>query len=251
MKILIIEDEALAAERLEEMLAEIDPSFEIAAKLGSIKESTEWLMENYADLIFLDIQLSDGISFTIFEKVKTRTPVIFTTTYDQYAIKAFELNSIAYLLKPISSKQLEDAIAKFKSFKTAYAIDVNALSELFMQKKQDYKERFLIQIGQKYKKIDVQDIAYFYASDTGINLKTLSGASYPVDFPIEKIESMINPNHFFRINRKLLISQNSISNMTAYSRGRIKISLIPEIESEIDAIVSIDRSADFKRWLNK
>ena len=155
MKILIIEDEALAAERLEEMLAEIDPSLEIAAKLGSIKESTEWLKENHADLIFLDIQLSDGISFTIFEKVKTRTPVIFTTTYDQYAIKAFELNSIAYLLKPISSKHLEDAIAKFKSFKTAYAIDVNALSELFIQKKPDYIERFLIQIGQKYKKIDV------------------------------------------------------------------------------------------------
>ncbi len=251
MRVLIIEDEELAAERLEEMLSEIDPSLEIVAKLGSIKESVEWLREDYADLIFLDIQLSDGISFTIFEKVKTRTPVIFTTTYDQYAIKAFELNSIAYLLKPISRNNLEEAINKFKSFKTAYAIDLNTLSDFFTQKRCTYKERFLIQIGQKYKKIEVQDIAYFYASDSGINIKTMSGVSYPVDLPIEKIESMVNPNQFFRINRKLLISHGSISNMTAYSRGRIKVSLLAEAESEIDAIVSIDRSGDFKKWLNK
>ncbi|MDD2492033.1 MAG: LytTR family DNA-binding domain-containing protein [Bacteroidales bacterium] len=251
MKILIIEDELLAAERLEEMLNEIDPSFKVVARLGSIKESVEWLQENYADLIFLDIQLSDGISFTIFEKVKTRTPIIFTTAFDQYAIKAFELNSIAYILKPINKASLEEGIAKFQSLKVAYSFDVKAISELLAPREKEYKERFLIQIGQRYSKIDIKDIAYFYASDTGINLKTFSGAYYPVDLTMDKIESLIDPSLFFRINRKLLISHNSISNMTAYSRGRIKITLNPEFDSETDAIVSIDRSGDFKRWLDK
>ena len=187
MKILIIEDELLAAERLEEMLNEIDPSFKVVARLGSIKESVEWLQENYADLIFLDIQLSDGISFTIFEKVKTRTPIIFTTAFDQYAIKAFELNSIAYILKPINKASLEEGIAKFQSLKVAYSFDVKAISELLAPREKEYKERFLIQIGQRYSKIDIKDIAYFYASDTGINLKTFSGAYYPVDLTMDKL----------------------------------------------------------------
>ncbi len=251
MKILIVEDEQLAAERLEEMLNEIDPSIRILAKLGSIKETVHWLQDNYADLIFLDVQLSDGISFTIFEKVKTNTPVIFTTAFDKYAVKAFELNSIAYLLKPINKRNLEDALSKFNTFKTPYTIDPEALSLLFEKRNTGYKERFLIQIGQRYSKIDVDEIAYFYSSDTGINLKTFSGAYYPVDMTMDKIVSVVNPAKFFRINRKLLISHNSIINMVAYSRGRIKITLKPEFENDTEAIVSIDRSSDFKRWLDK
>lgn len=251
MKILIIEDEALAADRLEEMLKETDPSLKIVAKLGSVKESVKWLNSNFADLIFLDIQLSDGISFSIFEKVKTRTPIIFTTTYDQYAIKAFDLNSIAYLLKPISKRHLETALNKFKSVKAAYAVDPGVLSEMFVQYKADYKERFLIQVGQRYAKIGVKEIAYFYATANGINLRTFAGVTYPVDYTIDKIEDMVNPGSFFRINRKLLISHESIVGMTAYSRGRIKVALTPEFEKEIEAIVSIDRSSEFKKWLDK
>lgn len=251
MKVLIIEDESLAADRLEEMLMETDPSVNVVGKLGSVKESIEWLSRNFADLIFLDIQLSDGISFSIFEEVKTRTPIIFTTTYDQYAIKAFELNSLAYLLKPIGKRQLEEALTKFNSIKAAYAFDPSTLSDFFVQYKTEYKERFLIQVGPRYTKVEISDVAYFYASGMGINLRTFSGNSYPVDHTIDKIESMINPGTFFRINRKLLISHASISGMTAYSRGRIKIALVPEFGNEIDTIVSIDRSSDFKKWLDK
>ncbi len=251
MDVLIIEDESLAADRLEEMLLEVDSNVNIVGKLGSVKESVAWLSRNFADLIFLDIQLSDGISFSIFEKIKTRTPIIFTTTYDQYAIKAFEVNSLAYLLKPIGKRQLEEALVKFKSVKAAYAIDSGTLSDIFVQYKTEYKERFLIQVGQRYTKIEIKDIAYFYSSDMGINLRTFSGNTYPVDYTIDKLESMINPDLFFRINRKLLISHASISGMTAYSRGRIKIVLVPEFQNEIEAIVSIDRSSEFKRWLDK
>lgn len=250
MRVLIIEDEVLAAERLEEMLYEIDPSVKVVAKIGSISESVEWLKANNADLIFLDIQLSDGLSFTIFDEIKVSSPVIFTTTYDQYAIKAFDLNSIAYLLKPISQKKLEESIKKFKSLKTAFAIDIAALSEMLNRKEGRYKERILLQIGQNYKKIEVSDIAYFYAVDSGIYVRTFSGASYPIDFPLEKVETMFDPEIFFRINRKLLISHKAIGHMVAYSRGRIKITLNPMIEDELDAIVSINRSAEFKKWMD-
>lgn len=251
MKVLIIEDEVLAAERLEEMLHEIDPSINVAAKTGSITESVQWLKSNIADLIFLDIQLSDGLSFTIFDEVKITTPIIFTTTYDQYAIKAFELNSVAYLLKPISQKRLAESIQKFKSLKTAFAIDLSALSQMMGRKESRYKERLLIQIGPNYKKVDVTEIAYFYATDAGIYVRTFNGNSYPIDFPLEKVENMFDPEMFFRINRKLLISHKAIGNMVAYSRGRIKISLNPEIEDELDAIVSINRSGEFKKWMDK
>lgn len=250
MRVLIIEDEVLAAERLEEMLYEIDPSVKVVAKIGSISESVIWLRANSADLIFLDIQLSDGLSFTIFDEIKVSSPVIFTTTYDQYAIKAFDLNSIAYLLKPISSKKLEESIQKFKSLKTAFAIDISALSEMLGKKENRYKERILLQIGQNYKKIEVSDIAYFYAVDSGIYVRTFSGASYPIDFPLEKVETMFDPEMFFRINRKLLISHKSICHMIAYSRGRIKITLNPVVEDELDAIVSINRSGEFKKWMD-
>ncbi|HCT95128.1 MAG: DNA-binding response regulator [Bacteroidetes bacterium GWE2_39_28] len=251
MRVLIIEDEVLAAERLEEMLYEIDPSVKVVAKIGSISESVEWLKANNADLIFLDIQLSDGLSFTIFDEIKVSSPVIFTTTFDQYAIKAFDLNSIAYLLKPISHKKLEESIQKFKSLKTAFAIDIAVLSEMLNRKEGRYKERILLQIGQNYKKIEVSDIAYFYAVDSGIYVRTFSGTSYPIDFPLEKVESMFNPEMFFRINRKLIISHKSIGHMIAYSRGRIKITLNPEIEDELDAIVSINKSGEFKKWMDK
>jgi DNA-binding LytR/AlgR family response regulator len=251
MRVLIIEDELLAAERLEEMLLEIDPSIKITAKIGSISESVEWLKRNIADLIFLDIQLSDGLSFSIFDEIKITTPIIFTTTYDQYAIKAFDLNSIAYLLKPISKARLTEAIQKFKSMKTAFAIDISAITEILGKKDGKYKERLLIQIGPNYKKVEVADIAYFYATESGIYLRTFSGASYPVDFPLEKVETMFDPELFFRINRKLLITHKAIGHMVAYSRGRIKISLTPEIDDELDAIVSINRSSEFKKWMDK
>ena len=250
MNVLIVEDESLAAEKLEHMLNEVDPSINVLAKCGSIKESAKWLMEHTADLIFLDIQLSDGISFSIFEQVTINTPVIFTTAYDQYAIRAFQLNSVAYLLKPIRKSDLAESLRKFQTLKSAFSIDFDTLLAGIQGHEPDYKKRFLIQIGEKIRKIEVAEIAYFYVLEKGIYLKTFQGNSYPVEFTLDKLETMLNPEKFFRINRKYIVNMDSIANMVAYSRGRIKLELKPKTDDEFDAIVSVDRSSDFKKWLN-
>jgi DNA-binding LytR/AlgR family response regulator len=251
MNVLIIEDEIFAAEKLADMLHEIDPKINVLAKMGSITESVKWLMQNNADLIFLDIQLSDGISFSIFEQVTVNTPVIFTTAYDQYAIKAFQLNSIAYLLKPIRTADLAESLKKYKSLKSAFHIDFETLLTNIQGKEPAYKKRFLIQIGEKIRKVEVTETAYFYSLDKGIYLHTFEGKSYPVEFTLDKLETLLNPSSFFRINRKFLVNMDSISKMVAYSRGRVKLELKPKPEDDFDTIVSIDRSLDFKKWLSE
>ncbi len=250
MNVLIIEDESLAAEKLENMLLEINPSIKVLAKIGSIAESTKWLFNYSADLIFLDIQLSDGISFSIFEQIAINTPIIFTTAYDQYAIKAFQLNSIAYLLKPIRKSDLEESLKKYQTLKTAFTIDFEQLLANIQGREPDYKKRFLIQIGDKIRKFEVTEIAYFFVLDKGVYLRTFQGNSYPIEYSLDKLESLLNPASFFRINRKYLVNMDSISNMIAYSRGRVKLELKPKTDDEFDSIVSIDRSGEFKKWLN-
>ncbi|MDA3815849.1 MAG: LytTR family DNA-binding domain-containing protein [Prolixibacteraceae bacterium] len=250
MNTIIIEDEKFAAEKLETTLLEIDPSIIITAKLGSIKESVKWLLQNTADLIFLDIQLSDGISFSIFDQVNVSTPIIFTTAYDQYAIQAFNLNSISYLLKPIRKRDLEESLHKYHKLKSAFSIDFESLLAQIQGKKPEYKKRFLIQIGEKIKKVEVAEIAYFYVLDKGAFLRTRKGNIFPVDYTLDKLESQLDPAHFFRINRKYLVHIDAISKMVAYSRGRIKLELTPKADDEFETIVSIDRSANFKKWLN-
>src|SRR5690606_4197222 len=232
------------------MLHEIDPKIKVLAKLGSITESAKWLMQNTADLIFLDIQLSDGISFSIFQQVTVNTPVIFTTAFDQYAIRAFQLNSIAYLLKPIRTSDLAESLKKYNSLKSAFHIDFETLLANIQGKEPEYKKRFLIQIGEKIRKVEVSETAYFYSLDKGIYLQTFEGKSYPVEFTLDKLESLLNPASFFRINRKFLVNMDSISKMVAYSRGRVKLELKPKPEEDFDTIVSIDRSSDFKKWLS-
>lgn len=250
MNVLIIEDESLAADKLERMLKEVDTSVNILAKLGSIKDSVKWLFQNTADLIFLDIQLSDGISFSIFEQVTVNTPVIFTTAFDQYAVKAFQLNSISYLLKPVRKTDLADSIKKYKNLKSAFSIDFDLLLANIQGRNPDYKKRFLIQVGEKIKKIEVTEIAYFYVLEKGVYMRTFQGNSYSVEYTLDKLEAILNPSSFFRINRKYLVSMDSIANMVAYSRGRVKLDLKPNADDELETVVSIDRSADFKKWLN-
>jgi len=250
MRVLIVEDETIAADKLERMLNDVDPSIEVAGKTGSIKESVRWLLENQVDLIFLDIQLSDGISFKIFEQIPVNTPVIFTTAYDQYAIKAFQLNSISYLLKPVRKSDLEESLHKFRQLRSAFSIDFDALLSQLQGKDPEFKKRFLIQIGEKIRKIEVADVAYFYVLEKAVYLKTREGQSYPVEYPLDKLENLIDPSRFFRINRKYLVSMDSIANMVAFSRGRVKLELKPDASEEFDTIVSIERSPDFKKWLN-
>lgn len=250
MKVLIIEDESLAAEKLEELLLEIDPTIQVLARLGSIKESVQWFIHHTADLIFLDIQLSDGISFSIFEQVSVNTPVIFTTAFNQYAIKAFQLNSISYLLKPVRKSELTESLDKFQGLKSAFTIDFDSLMAHIQGREPGFKKRFLIQIGEKIKKIEVSEIAYFYVFEKGIYIKTFQGKSYPVEYTLDGLETVVDPSRFFRINRKFLVNMDAISNMIAYSRSRVKLDLEPAAENNQDTIVSIDRSADFKKWLN-
>lgn len=251
MKAIIIEDEKVAAERLEKMLKEVASDLNVIAKLVSIQDSVDWLKKNQCDIIFLDIQLSDGISFSIFEKVTVKTPIIFTTAYDQYAIKAFDLNSISYLLKPIRKKELEESLKKLENLKSAFSIDFESLLSGIQGKKPDYKKRFLIQVGDKLKKIESTDIAYFYALEKSVFIKTLQNTSCAVDYTLDALETLLDPGQFFRINRKYIVNIQSISEMIAYSRGRVKLNLKPPADDELDTIVSIDRSQKFKKWMNQ
>ncbi len=249
MNYLIIEDEKIAAEKLEEMLKEVQPECTILAKIGSVKESVKWLMRNKADLIFLDIQLSDGLSFNIFEKLSVSTPVIFTTAFDQYAIKAFELNSISYLLKPIKKNDLKKSLEKFFQLKTSLTIDFESLITSFHNEKPQYKKRFLISIGNTLKKLDVKDVAFFYALDKSVFSKTFSNKTLPNDHSLDALEALLDPKTFFRINRKYLVNIEAIQRMETWSRSRIKLHLQPDIHGELDSVVSISRSAEFKKWI--
>lgn len=251
MNVLIVEDEALAADRLEKILKEITPDITVLAKLGSVKDSVKWLMLNTADLIFLDIQLSDGLSFSIFDQVSVQTPVIFTTAYDQYAIKAFQLNSVSYLLKPVRKSDLAESLQKYKSLKSAFSIDFGVLLSALQGNKPEYRSRFLIQVADKFRKVEVEEIAYFYAAERNVFVTTLDGHSYALDISLDNLATSLDPSLFFRINRKYIVSMNSISKMFAWSRSRIKLVLIPHADDEMDSIVSIDRTSDFKKWMNK
>lgn len=251
MKALIIEDEAVAANRLEKQLDEVAPEIKVLAKIGSIKDAVKWLTVNSSDLIFLDIQLSDGISFSIFEQVSIDTPVIFTTAYDQYSIKAFELNSIAYLLKPIRKKDLSESLQKLQKLKSAFSIDFGQLLAEMQGAKPEYKKRFVIQIGNKIKMVETADVAFFYAMEKSVFMKTFGGSSYPLEFSLDKLENLIDSSKFFRINRKYLVNMDAIESMTAWSRSRVKLKMNPAADDEMETIVSVDRSPEFKEWLNK
>lgn len=251
MNILIVEDESLAADRLEEMLIKVDPDCNVMAKLSSVQQSALWLSQNSPDLIFLDIQLSDGSAFNIFDQVDVTIPIIFTTAYDQYAIKAFEVNSIAYLLKPIRTDELEASLKKYNSMASAFNVDVDRLMASYLDRNQTYKNRFLIRIGDIYKTVECDDIAYFYSMEKSVFLKTIDGKTLPVEYSLDALEEMLDPAVFFRINRAYLVHLSAIKRMEAWSRGRVKLHLEPEVKTDSDTIVSIGRSTEFKDWLGQ
>ncbi len=251
MNVLIVEDEAVAVKRLEKILTEVAPEINVIARTGSVKESVRWLMKNKPDLIFMDIQLSDGISFNIFDQLDVTMPVIFTTAYDQYAIKAFEANSLGYLLKPVRSSELKRALEKYNSFYKGSATDFNALWEQIRTQKPAYKQRFMVQRGEKILHVSTSEMAYMYAIQKDVFATTFDNKSYALDFTLEKLSGMLDPEMFFRINRKFIININAIDSMVARSRGRIKVNLNPPADDPEEAVVSVDRSPDFKKWLDK
>lgn len=257
MKILIIEDEPLGAETLEQYLAEIDPSIVVAGITESIKSSVEWLQNNPApEIILMDIELADGQSFEIFNLVKITSAVIFTTSYDEYALKAFKVNSIDYLLKPIKKAELEKAIDKYRQLKELFAgndsgMNIESLlSDLRLQQSKTQRNRFLVKQGQRLVSVEVDDIAYFFAEGRLSYFCTWNKNKYVVDYTMEELESMLNPQTFFRANRSYIIHIKSVLQIHNYFNGKLKLDIKPAIEKD-EVVISREKAAAFKDWMGK
>lgn len=251
--VLIIEDEPQAAKRLETLITELIPQVKIAAKIDSVNKSVRWLIENpQPDLIFMDIQLADGVSFQIFEQCQVKSPVIFTTAYDAYALKAFKVNSIDYILKPVDRDDLEGALKKLE-FLAARRDDTAAMiasiGEAVKMLTKKYKTRFVLKIGEHLKAIEVNDIHYFLSMEKTTFAKINDGRKHILDFTLDELEDVIDPQRFFRINRKYIISAGAIQDMVSYTNSRIK--LILKGSDDTDIIVARERVQEFKDWLDR
>jgi two-component system response regulator LytT len=252
-KALIIEDEKPAARRLQRMVEE--NNLEVVDLLHSVSQSITWFESHPApDLIFLDIQLSDGISFEIFEKIKINSPIIFTTAYDSYTLKAFKLNSIDYLLKPIDPDELKQSIQKFQNQNPtstnqnhAFSLEIQKIKELLYQNK-TYKERFTVYVGSLIKLLEVQDIECIISVEKATYAYTFQGKSFLLEGSLESVCDQLNPKNFFRANRKHIINLNGIQEIIAYSNQRLQVKLKNFREEEI--IVSREKVKDFKDWLD-
>lgn len=250
MKVIIIEDEKPAARRLGRLLAELD--VRVTTMLHSVEESIIWFKENeHPDLIFLDIQLSDGLSFEIFDVIEVKSAIIFTTAYDEYALQAFKLNSIDYLLKPIDDEELESAVKKFKALKPStqkMALDFEDIKKLLVNPlEREYKKRFTARVGQHLKIINADEVQCFYSENKGTYAATVDGRNYLLDTTLENLESELEPKLFFRVSRKFYVNVNHIKDIISYTNSRLQIKLTNFSEQEI--IVSRERVRDFKLWL--
>lgn len=254
-KVLIVEDEMPSARKLKAFISQLEPEFEVVTILESVAETVEFLSKNSVDLIFLDIHLADGNSFSIFDQVDVNTPIIFTTAFDQYAIDAFSQNSIGYLLKPLSKEKLALAIAKFKQMHQQPSqpesfIDYQKLGLLIAQQQvHDYQERFMVYYKDKIKTIPVEDIAYFYADGKAVFMRLHSNKTYDVNFTLEQLENKLNPRHFFRANRKYIVHIKAVKEAMVYSKSKLKLHLSPDAPT--DVIVSSLKASTFKQWLGR
>ena len=244
MKVLIIEDEELAQEELERLIIKRFPALDIVGKFATVKESVDWLAKNTADLIFLDIHLADGNGFEIFEQTDIHVPVIFTTAYDQYAIRAFKVNGIGYLLKPIIESEFVAAVEKFEYFNTN---NISALLENLHPQK-EFKSRLAITKGDRIEFLQIDDIAYFYSEDRLTFAMTKGGKKCIVDYTIESLVSQLDPKKFFRITRGVIASINSIKDIYRYFNGRLLITLSPNFHEKL--FVSRARVSEFMKWLD-
>jgi len=251
MNVLIVEDEKLAANRLEKVLVSVDDTINVVAKIDSIKRSVKWFEENpMPDLVFMDIHLADGLSFDIFDKAEINCPIIFTTAYDEYALRAFKVNSIDYLLKPIDKEEVQKAFEKMNSL-TAEKQNSDSIAQIAQAMdmlSNKYKSRFMIKIGEHIKSIKIEEIAYFFSRDKATFCHTHEGKNFLLDYSLDELEDLTNPDSFFRINRKYIISNNAYTDIISYSNSRLKIVFDhPTVE---DVIVSRDRVSEFKKWLD-
>jgi len=250
VKTIIIEDEKPAARRLGRLLANLD--VQVSQMLHSVEESVQWFKNHeHPDLIFLDIQLSDGLSFEIFDKVPVQSAVIFTTAYDEYALQAFKLNSIDYLLKPIDEEELESALKKYKDIRTSpqqVTVDLQEIKKLMTgPKEKDYKKRFTVRVGQHLRIINAEEVECFYSENKGTYVVTSDGRNYLMETTLENLESELEPTVFFRVSRKFFININFVKDIVSYTNSRLQIKL-NRYDGQ-DIIVSRERVHEFKSWL--
>ncbi len=254
MKVIIIEDENPAAKRLAKLLEKYRPGYELIDSIESVEDAVKFFKTTVVDpdLIFMDIQLADGLSFDIFDGVEVKYPVVFTTAYDQYVLKAFKVNSIDYLLKPIDEEELEFALDKFDRLKTGQnsnVLNVQLLEELKSQMQAPAtRKRFLIKSGQQISYLPTEQIRYFFSNDGLVYAKTTDGKKFLIDYTLDQLEGLVDVLDFFRISRKFLIHIDSIRKIHPYFNSRLKLDLKPEIDLEV--IVSRDRVSNFKKWLD-
>lgn len=258
MNALIIEDEELAVRKFRKLLTEVDPTLDILAVTGSIEDSVDWLNGNPApDLIFMDIELSDGQSFEIFERVDVRSTVIFTTSYDEYALQAFKVNSIDYLLKPIQKEDLQRSLRKFAALRasgvnpssTAFNLDKILRDFQVQHQPKEYRKRFLVRQGQRLLSVETGEIAYFFTEERYSFFVTHTNQKFLVDYTLDELSSDLDPAHFFRINRAALVTHRSVEQMQPYFGNRLALALRPAFDREW--LVSREKVSDFKKWMGK
>jgi two-component system LytT family response regulator len=253
MKVLIIEDEVPAAEKLVKLIKKYDPNIEILAQFDDVETTVNWFKKNEEpDLMFLDIHLADGLSFEIFNQTDVKCPIIFTTAYDQYAIHAFKVNSVDYLLKPIKYDDFESALKKYKSVYATKEPDVpnfQKIADLIKNQQRAYKSRFLAKAGNFIKTIAIEDVSYFISEDKVTFIVSKKNKMYPINYTLDDLEELLDPGQFNRANRKFLIGIDSIAEIHPYFKGRLKIVLAPKQEEEL--VVSSGKSSSFKNWLGK
>ena len=251
MTCLIIEDEKVAAERLKDLILKYDERIEILDMIQSVKNSVEWFNDNAPpDLIFMDIQLADGLSFEIFEKTVIDAPVIFTTAYEEYSLKAFKVNSIDYLLKPMDYDDLKNAIEKFKNSpfnQSIYRYPQQVFDRVLKSFTNEYKSKFVIKVGEHIKIIVVDEICCFYSVEKATFLQTNGNRNYAISYSLDQLTDLLDPAAFFRINRQYILATDSIKDIVQYSSSRLRLKILNNEEKEI--IVSREKVQDFKTWL--
>jgi DNA-binding LytR/AlgR family response regulator len=258
MNVVVIEDERLTAQRLISLVKKYDASVNVLAQISSVAEAISWFETNSTasvDLIFMDIHLEDGDSFQIVNTLNLLTPIIFTTAFDDYMIKAFKVNSVDYLLKPINYEELVAALNKFKSLRSSNKtestqLDIKALiKQLTQQNNPQFKDRFMITVGTRIRSIKTESIAYFYLEEKTVLLVANDNTILPIDYSLDKLIQVIDPKQFFRISRQFIVSLNSIQMVHTISAGKLKLDLVPKTKQEV--AVSGDRVSAFKEWLGK
>ncbi len=256
MKVLIIEDEMPAQRLLKETLQEINFETEVVDCLNSIKSAVEWFQNNqHPEIVLLDIQLSDGLSFEIFKRVKIESMIIFTTAYDEYAMQAFKVNSLDYLLKPIEKDELQAAFEKYQQYNKQFIqeknanIDFSELASLIKNEKPEYRKRFLIQSNESFFQLSIEQIAFFYSMQGITFAVTFEKREYPVNFSLESLKGQLNPESFFKVNRQIIINIDTIKKIHSYFNGKLKLETQPTHSEDI--VIGKDKAASFKRWLDR